>query len=60
MPTSAIIGSGPNGLSAGIVLAAAGLTPTVFERNLESAVRVLLQRPPYRIFDRIWVLQPIR
>jgi phytoene dehydrogenase-like protein len=33
MPTSAILGPGPNGLSAGIVLAAAGLAPTVFERN---------------------------
>lgn len=31
--TATIIGSGPNGLSAGIVLASAGLKPTVYERN---------------------------
>ena len=31
--TATIIGSGPNGLSAAIVLAAACLTATVFERN---------------------------
>jgi phytoene dehydrogenase-like protein len=35
MPTATIIGSGPNGLSAAIVLAAAGLTTTVFERNVQ-------------------------
>jgi phytoene dehydrogenase-like protein len=33
--TATIIGSGPNGLSAAIVLAAAGLTTTVFERNAQ-------------------------
>jgi phytoene dehydrogenase-like protein len=33
--TATIIGSGPNGLSAAIVLAAAGLTATVFERNAQ-------------------------
>jgi phytoene dehydrogenase-like protein len=31
--TATIIGSGPNGLSAAIVLPAACLTATVFERN---------------------------
>jgi phytoene dehydrogenase-like protein len=35
MLTAAIIGSGPNGLSAAIVLAAAGIATTVFERNLQ-------------------------
>jgi phytoene dehydrogenase-like protein len=32
-PTATVIGSGPNGLSAGIVLAAAGIPTTVFEKN---------------------------
>jgi phytoene dehydrogenase-like protein len=35
MLSAAIIGSGPNGLSAAIVLAAAGIATTVFERNLQ-------------------------
>src|SRR6202007_3195133 len=34
MPTATIIGSGPNGLSAAIVLAGAGVSTTVFERNV--------------------------
>jgi len=35
MKTATIIGSGPNGLSAAIVLAAAGISTTVIERNLQ-------------------------
>ncbi len=35
MLTATIIGSGPNGLSAAIVLAAGGLATNVFERNLQ-------------------------
>jgi phytoene dehydrogenase-like protein len=35
MPTATIIGSGPNGLSAAIVLAAARVSATVFERNVQ-------------------------
>src|SRR5260370_27912438 len=35
METATIIGSGPNGLSAAIVLAAAGIESRVFERNLQ-------------------------
>jgi phytoene dehydrogenase-like protein len=34
MPTATIIGSGPNGLSAAIVLAAARVSTTIFERNV--------------------------
>src|SRR3984957_17979731 len=33
MPTATIIGSGPNGLSAAIVLAVSGVSTTVLERN---------------------------
>ena len=33
--TASVIGSGPNGLSAAIVLAAAGIATTVFERNAQ-------------------------
>jgi len=33
MTTATIIGSGPNGLSAAIVLASAGISTTVVERN---------------------------
>jgi phytoene dehydrogenase-like protein len=35
MLAATIIGSGPNGLSAAIVLAAAGFSTTVFERNVQ-------------------------
>src|ERR1700746_2390327 len=35
MLTAAIIGSGPNGLSAAIVLATSGIATTVFERNAQ-------------------------
>jgi phytoene dehydrogenase-like protein len=33
MTTATIIGSGPNGLSAAIALASAGISTTVMERN---------------------------
>jgi phytoene dehydrogenase-like protein len=33
MRTATVIGSGPNGLSAAIVLAATGIATTIFERN---------------------------
>lgn len=35
MPTATIIGSGPNGLSAAITLASAGVATTVYERNAQ-------------------------
>ena len=35
MPTATIIGSGPNGLSAAIVVAAARVSTTVLERNVQ-------------------------
>ena len=53
MPTATIIGSGPNSLSAAIVLAAAHVSTTVFERNVQIGAHVPLQRPHCRISARI-------
>jgi len=51
--TASVIGSGPNGLSAAIVLAAAGLATTVLNVMLKSGERVPPQRSHCRISVRI-------
>jgi thioredoxin reductase len=48
MLTATIIGSGPNGLSAAIVLAAAGFSTTVFDVMFKSEARAPLRKPRCR------------
>jgi len=48
MPTATIIDSGLNSLSAAIVIAAARVSTTVFERDVQSGAHVPLQRPHHQ------------
>jgi phytoene dehydrogenase-like protein len=65
MPTATIIGSGPNGLSAAITLAAAGVETTVLERNTRIGGGCSTAEARWRLHgllvDTPWVLQvPLR
>jgi phytoene dehydrogenase-like protein len=57
MPTATIIGSGPNGLSAAIVLAASGVRTTVLERNGQIGGGCSTARSYSLVFFTTWALR---